>query len=396
MTPGHRSCPVCAADGATLLRHQRFELPEGHPLSNGYEVVQCKSCDFVFADTTVSQADYDRFYALFSKYEDNKTSTGGTENPFDRARLEITARQLTEELRDPAARVLDVGCANGGLLLALKNLGVASPVGIDPSSACVANTRSLGLEAHQGSLFQPFPHGSFDCVVLSHTLEHIQDVRGALDWIGERLDPAGRGLVYIETPDATRYVDFLYAPFQEFNTEHINHFSETSLVNALELAGFETLHTGQKVLAVSAEMGYPAVYGFWRKAATRATAPRRDPLLVERMAAYVARSKADLEAMDARLRAVIEKHARVVVWGTGQLANKLLIETCLGQADIAAFVDSNPINHGKVLRGVEIIAPAALRDRPEPIVITTTLHHRAIADQIRGMGLGNELIFLAD
>ena len=396
MTPGHRSCPVCAADGATLLRHQRFELPEGHPLSNGYDVVECGRCDFVFADTTVSQADYDRFYALFSKYEDNKTSTGGTENPFERARLEITARQLTEELRDPAARVLDVGCANGGLLLALKNLGVASPVGLDPSSACVANTRSLGLEAHQGSLFQPFPHGSFDCVVLSHTLEHIQDVRGALDWIGERLDPAGRGLVYIETPDATRYVDFLYAPFQEFNTEHINHFSETSLVNALELAGFETLYTGQKVLAASAEMGYPAVYGFWRKAATRATAPRRDPLLVERMAAYVARSKADLEAMDARLRAMIDKHARVVVWGTGQLANKLLIETCLGQADIAAFVDSNPINHGKVLRGVEIIAPAALRDRPEPIVITTTLHHRAIADQIRDMGLGNELVVLAD
>jgi SAM-dependent methyltransferase len=387
---------VCAADGATLLRHQRFELPEGHPLSNGYDVVECGRCDFVFADTTVSQADYDRFYALFSKYEDNKTSTGGTENPFERARLEITARQLTEELRDPAARVLDVGCANGGLLLALKNLGVASPVGLDPSSACVANTRSLGLEAHQGSLFQPFPHGSFDCVVLSHTLEHIQDVRGALDWIGERLDPAGRGLVYIETPDATRYVDFLYAPFQEFNTEHINHFSETSLVNALELAGFETLYTGQKVLAASAEMGYPAVYGFWRKAATRATAPRRDPLLVERMAAYVARSKADLEAMDARLRAMIDKHARVVVWGTGQLANKLLIETCLGQADIAAFVDSNPINHGKVLRGVEIIAPAALRDRPEPIVITTTLHHRAIADQIRDMGLGNELVVLAD
>jgi hypothetical protein len=45
---------------------------------------------------------------------------------------------------------------------------------------------------------------------------------------------------------------------------------------------------------------------------------------------------------------------------------------------------------------VEIFAPGALRDRPEPIVITTTLHHRAIADQIRDMGLGNELVVLAD
>jgi SAM-dependent methyltransferase len=396
MTAVNRFCPVCASSDAAELRVQRFELPAGHPLSDGYRVVQCRRCDFAFADTTASQADYDRFYASFSKYEDGKTGTGAGETPFDRARLEATARQIAEELADPAARILDVGCANGGLLRALKDLGYRNQCGLDPSPTCVANTKSLGLEAHQGSLFKPFPHGLFDCVVLSHTLEHIQDVRGALEWIGERLDPNGRRLVYIETPDATRYVDFLYAPFQEFNTEHINHFSRTSLINALEMAGYETLHTGQKVVEVNANMGHPAVFGFWRKSAVKAEVPRRDPLMVERMAEYVARSKADLEAMDARLRAVIGKHPRVVVWGTGQLAIKLLIETCLGQADIAAFVDSNPINHGKVLRGVEIIAPAALRDRPEPIVITTTLHHRAIADQIRAMGLGNELVVLAD
>ena len=114
-----------------------------------------------------------------------------------------------------------------------------------------------------------------------------------------------------------------------------NHFSKTSLINALEMAGYETLHTGQKVVEVNANMGHPAVFGFWRKSAVKAEVPRRDPLMVERMAEYVARSKGDLEAMDARLRAVIEKHPRVVVWGTGQLAIKLLIETCLGQADIA-------------------------------------------------------------
>ncbi len=396
MTAVCRSCPVCTASDAKELRVQRFELPAGHPLANGYRVVQCNRCDFAFADTTASQADYDRFYASFSKYEDGKTGTGAGETPYDRARLEVTARQLADELQDPAARILDVGCANGGLLLALKTLGYQHQCGLDPSSTCVANTRGHGLEAYQGSLFKPFPHGLFDCVVLSHTLEHIQDVRGALEWIGERLDPDGRRLVYIETPDATRYVDYLYAPFQEFNTEHINHFSSTSLINALEMAGFETLHTGQKVVEVNATMGHPAVFGFWRKTTTKAEVPRRDPVMVEQMAAYVARSKSDLDAMDARLRTALSKHPRVVVWGTGQLAIKLLIETCLGDADIVAFVDGNPINQGKILRGVEIVAPADLHDRPEPIVITTTLHHHAIASEIRGMGLENDLVLLAD
>jgi len=35
----------------------------------------------------------------------------------------------------------------------------------------------------------------------------------------------GKQIVYIEVPDAARYIDFLYSPFQDFNTEHINHLS---------------------------------------------------------------------------------------------------------------------------------------------------------------------------
>ena len=33
------------------------------------------------------------------------------------------------------------------------------------------------------------------------------------------------GLLYVEVPDAVAYTEYLYAPFQDFNTEHINHFS---------------------------------------------------------------------------------------------------------------------------------------------------------------------------
>lgn len=36
---------------------------------------------------------------------------------------------------------------------------------------------------------------------------------------------------------------------------------------------------------------------------------------------------------------------------------KLLTETSLAHADILAFVDNNPINHGKILHGKAIIQP---------------------------------------
>ena len=166
MRKAKRNCPICGSADIEFLKSMRFELPEGHPLSNGYDVVNCKICGFVYADTNVSQAEYDRFYAQLSKYEDKATGTGGGEDPFDQARLKITARQIADYLHDPTASVLDIGCANGGLLRELRDLGYLNLCGLDPSPICIENTTSLGLEAHQGSLFQPFPYGKYDCVVL--------------------------------------------------------------------------------------------------------------------------------------------------------------------------------------------------------------------------------------
>jgi hypothetical protein len=85
----------------------------------------------------------------------------------------------------------------------------------------------------------------------------------------------------------------------------------------------------------------------------------------------------------------------VIVWGTGQLVLKLLAETSLAKAQIAAFVDSNPINKGRMLRGVPILAPEQIRNSPYPIVVTTILHQQEIAEQIRRMGLPNKIVLLA-
>jgi SAM-dependent methyltransferase len=379
------------------MHTQRFELPDGHPLSQGYNVVNCVACGFVYADTAVSQADYDRFYAEFSKYEDQKNGTGSGENPFDCARLEFTARQLADFLQDPSARILDVGCANGGILRALKDLGYENVCGLDPSPVCVENTRALGLEAHPGSLFQPFPYGKFDCVVLSHTLEHVQDVHGAIAWISGMLKPDGKQVTYIEVPDASRYVDFLYAPFQDFNTEHINHFSQVSLKNTMSRAGFEAVETDEKTLTISPNMFYPAIYGFWRKSIDQLIMEMEpDTWLVMQIGEYIRQSQAILDAIEARLQKILPQAPQVIVWGTGQLAMKLLVETSLGKANIAAFVDNNSINQGKTLRGVKILSPRALAGLNGPILITTILHQQAIAEQIRQMGLPNEIIFLKE
>jgi SAM-dependent methyltransferase len=393
-----RGCPVCAHGVGEALHSQRFVLPAGHPLGDGYDVVACRRCGFVFADTAATQADYDRFYADYSKYTDDKTATGGGNDPLDARRLRDTGLILREHFPDRAARLVDVGCANGGLLVQLRELGYSNVCGVDPSPACAANARRAGVEAHVGALDAlPAAVGPCDGVILSHVLEHVRDLRAALKAVRSVLRPAGR--VYVEVPDAARYADFVPSPFQDFNTEHINHFSHHSLDNLRAAAGFGRVARGDRVLETSPGMPYPAIYQVWSFAPQASHSPEGpipDTGLRRSIDEYIRKSRRLLEAIDRRIRAAVPADGPILVWGVGQLAMKLLAETALGRADIAAFVDSNPVHHGKAIRGIRILAPEAVRDLlAHPILITTTLHERAIARQAtETLRLPNRLILL--
>ena len=170
-----RACPVCGNCSAKVLHSQKFVLQDSHPVANGYDVVACMVCGMVYADTGSPQRAYDALYQDASKYEDNKTSTGGGEWAWDAERLAETAQAISSIAGDKTRRMVDIGCANGGVLEALRSLGHDSLAGIDPAPACVANTRRRGFEAYAGSLSAiPDGVGTFDVLVLSHVLEHVR------------------------------------------------------------------------------------------------------------------------------------------------------------------------------------------------------------------------------
>jgi SAM-dependent methyltransferase len=377
------------------LHEQKFELVEGHPLAGGYAVVACRACGFVYADTAVTQQDYYRFYADLSKSEDQKTSTGGGESAHDSARLRETAAWIAQQLPNREGRILDIGCANGGLLDALRSLGFRDLAGLDPSPACAANTRARGFEAHVGLLHSvPAELQPADCVVLSHVLEHVQDVAGVLVRLRSLLRPGG--LAYVEVPDATRYDQFLYAPFQDFNTEHINHFSPTSLNNALRRAGFTRLAGGAKTLPIGPEMFYPAAYGMFRAEGSPNPAAdlEHDSALQPAIASYIRASTVLMDRIDRHLAEALRGDDAVVIWGTGQLAMKVLALESLRRVRLAACVDSNPIYHGRRMREARIVAPTEIPGEQFPIVITTLLHHHGIVKNIRERGIKNRIVLL--
>ena len=395
-----RSCPVCQSDVGFFLYKQKFVLPDKHPLRNGYDVVLCPQCGFLFADSSVTQHDYDVYYADFSKYEDNHTSTGGGGSGFDAQRIEDVANQITQVLGDRSLRIADIGCANGGILKKLKESGFENIVGIDPSQACVAYIRDqLSIEAHRASVFDiPASLGQFDLIILSHVMEHILDLQGCIKEVSKFLAPHGR--LYIEVPDANRYVDFITSPYQDFNTEHINHFTQHSLDNLFENSGFEKISGGIKTIESAPSVPYPALYAFYKKTELDHLVKfTSDEEIGFRIDAYIKNSQKIVDDINDYLRRNFNREEGILVWGTGQLTLKLLAMSELPDFRILNFVDSNPILKGKSLIDIPIKHPSQLSDLDSgvKILITSTIHETEIREDIEKLyRLKNPIFGLRD
>ncbi len=392
-----RPCPVCGARAGEPLHHRGFVLPDGHPLALGYTVVTCGVCGAAYATPLPGQAAYDRFYRDASKYADAATGTGSGAQAWDDERLEQTARELAAFTPDRNAHIVDIGCGAGGLLRWLAKLGFTNLTGIDPSPACADATRAIpGVRGLVGGLFSlPAGMEAAGLIVLSHVLEHVRDTGPAVDGLKAMSRTGTR--VYAEVPDASRYADFLAAPFLDFNTEHINHFSVTTLRRLFASRGWKAVASGTKTIASSPTAWYPCAWVIAElpERAEEVQEVAADGSLRMALSRYVTASHALLARVVARCEELGIASKEIIVWGTGQTTAILLAETPLGGARIRAYTDSNPMHYGRTISGTPVVPPDALRAMPEiPIVIGSLLHGGEIADAIKARGLMNPVIRL--
>ena len=363
----------------------------------GYDVVVCQDCGFCFADNIPEQRDFDVYYENMSKYA--KSESSGKSTPYEDARY-ATSAKFIQSLHPPSElNILEIGCATGGLLGLLKRKGYPNVVGIDPSAACAETARRLyGVQVHVAKFSDlTLPEHSFDLIVMTGVLEHVRDLDQALLQLTRLL--TRHGLLYIAVPDASRYAEGEDAPFQEFSVEHINFFGPGSLTNLMGRHGYDLVSCEQTSVEANYKTHTPIIQAAYRKRVGGAcgTALKIDRDTVTGLLLYIKKSVYE----DARVQSLVKKVAMegesLIVWGTGSQALRLLEGDSLGQIRIHAFVDSNPLYQGKLLRGIRILAPHDLRGMKHPILIASRVYQKEIKEYIVStLSLNNRLIELYD
>jgi hypothetical protein len=203
-------------------------------------------------------------------------------------------------------------------------------------------------------------------------------------------------LLYVEVPDVTAFADWPNAPYQDFSTEHINFFSPISLTNLMRRHGFTNVFLEQNHREQSYRTVMSNVSAVYRKGTVSPQVEMPfDPDTATGLERYLSQCAADDQRLRAQIDALVDRGRRLIVWGIGTHTSRLMATSRLAEADIVAFIESNSRYHGKTLHGRPILAPEALKDHHEPVLISSRVFEKEIAEQIRGvLGCASELILL--
>jgi 2-polyprenyl-3-methyl-5-hydroxy-6-metoxy-1,4-benzoquinol methylase len=359
-------------------------------IGDGYNIVVCLRCGAGFADGVPSQREMDKYYEEHSKYSYN--FSGGVESIWALKRFEATVQQVLPFLKSHKIGILDIGCATGGLLSVFKKHGFSNLTGVDPSSACVESVARLhGINARAATLTKLKNWKErFDLILMLGVLEHLREVRKAIGIASRLLNDGGR--LYCAVPNVEGLAICSNAPYQQFSGEHVNFFSPVSLRRLMAECNMTEICAWSWTVEWREGTFEPIASGLYE---CRSRSPRQlfDEITEPSLRRYLRFSKKGDREIGATIDCLRKNQMRVLVWGAGTLARRLLATSRFSEINIVAFVDSNSDIQGKTLAGRPILSPAQIVVSSETILICSIAFEKEIVETIRlRHGLRNKIV----
>lgn len=325
-------------------------------VANTSQCVICGSGDVVSVSTAVGERLYCRgcFHGWRTEIPDYSYAASimcakGTAPERQRSQIEFIAPFLAD-----GASVLEIGCAGGEFAKAIR---AAMPVG--RYDAIELSPVGENARPHLDRLYdQPLRKlmrdseglGKYDLIVMSHVLEHLEDVHAETNALALMLTDDGS--LFVEVPNRSGHPGL---PIDD-NVSHLHFFSPASLLRLLSEHGLEAM-------AVETSARLDARYADSLRVVARAFSPPAPDMMLL--------SKHPLLAGE----------TSIVVWGAGSVACELLANFLdIGLIDF--FIDGNVSKHGSSCLGRPVRAPDALGEKPRTVLIASVDYADEIRDTI--------------
>jgi len=229
------NCDLCGSDDYKVIcRKARFNR-------DAFNVL-CKKCGLVYINPRMDPAEYREFYK--NEYHILYDQSLKPPEEFIKKQLERgrTILNFAGDWLENGVKILDVGCAAGGILKIFKDEKKAEASGIEPSIGYSEYAREkFGLKVFTGTA-EEFISGKgknteiYDFIILSHVIEHFLSPSKTLKEISTLLKDNGK--IYIEVPSIMNPYGKLSYFFED---AHPYTFSPATIRLLLYKTGFRIL-----------------------------------------------------------------------------------------------------------------------------------------------------------
>lgn len=378
-----RNCPVCYHSDKRVIFSVDYPLDDLYVLGNKQIIYACEICGMVFSDASRNQSDYDNYYLNLPNYtpniEDNDIA--------NQNRIAKTLNQVKPYITE-TTNICDLGCGSGYLLENLYKQGFKRLTGID--ARLDFKQSKYKYERKLISSFDASCLSQYDFTFCIGVLEHIYDLKSLIERISSNISETK--YFYIEVPNASGYHEKVISPYQDFNLEHINHFSEQAIKNLAIKNNLDIIFCTTIYQAESNNYQMPTISCLLKKNPLQEALKiiKKDETLLQSINEYIVKSTKLLDRMNQHIDSATSGNDRIYIWGVGQLCLKLCQLQVFNRLRIEACIDKG--FQSKELKEYRILAPSSGLNSEIPILIGSTLHAESIRNDIVNLGIKNKVI----
>ena len=334
-----RNCSCCNSKNEIFIDTIKLSMVNDINLNNKLYIYYCNECNFYYSDSENTQEDYNNYYKEFNNYKKGEIYSDKDER----------CNSYLKDKLDNIKSIIDYGSGNGKL----KDLLLLS-------GQYIIDGYDIGMEQ---------PNKKYDCLILSHVLEHIYDINKFIETISLNIND--NGLLYIEIPNAEYYDKMtILCPLQEINIEHINFFSKYALNKLLIKHNYHAISLIDDYFMIK-DNKYYIIRGIFSKNKQNTSFKNYLCNGTEQIAKYNFTN--------------LNKYKNIYVYGCGQFLFKIFDYIC-NNTNVINVIDDNPCFLNKKISNVTVInyeRYCEISNNGDVILLTSLIHDQTLKSKLQ-------------